>query len=49
MRSLHCPCGTTIDATDDDQLVERTETHLAGAHPGRTYSRLEILFLAHST
>ncbi|OZD00422.1 DUF1059 domain-containing protein [Rhodococcus sp. 06-221-2] len=49
MRSLRCPCGTTIDATDDDQLVDRTEKHLAEAHPGRAYSRLEILFLAQSS
>lgn len=49
MRTLHCPCGVAIEAVDEDQLVERAERHLAEAHPGRTYSRLEILFLAQSS
>lgn len=46
MRNLNCPCGTVIEGCDDDELVERAHAHLAEAHPGRQYSRLEILFLA---
>jgi len=46
MRQLNCPCGDLIEASDEDLLVERAQAHLAEAHPGRVYSRLEILFLA---
>jgi hypothetical protein len=49
MRALNCPCGVLVEAIDDDQLVDRAQHHLAEAHPGRTYSRLEILFLAQSS
>ncbi|HWN33744.1 MAG TPA: hypothetical protein VNP03_13425 [Pseudonocardia sp.] len=45
-RYLRCPCGEFIEATDDDKLVELTQAHLAAAHPGREYSRDEILFMA---
>ncbi|MDQ4054079.1 MAG: DUF1059 domain-containing protein [Actinomycetota bacterium] len=43
---LSCPCGTTIVGTDEDDLVARTQEHLAAEHPGRDYSREEILFMA---
>ena len=43
---LSCPCGTTITGTDEDELVERTQAHLADAHPGREYDREMILFMA---
>ncbi|MCD4527180.1 DUF1059 domain-containing protein [Nocardioides sp. cx-173] len=43
---LSCPCGTTITGADEDELVERTQAHLAEAHPGREYERDMILFMA---
>ena len=43
---LSCPCGTTVTGADEDELVERTRTHLAEAHPGMTYDREQILFIA---
>jgi hypothetical protein len=45
-RILDCPCGERIVGTREDQLVEKAERHLAMSHPGRRYSRDEILFLA---
>ena len=45
---LQCPCGELIVGSDEDDLVEKAEAHLAGVHPelaGR-YGREEILFLA---
>jgi predicted small metal-binding protein len=45
-RCLRCPCGVLIEAQDDDELVSRAREHLAVAHPGREYTRDEILFLA---
>ncbi len=46
MPSLRCPCDTTLRAATDDALVEKVQEHLAAEHPGRTYSREEILFMA---
>jgi hypothetical protein len=43
---LRCPCGTRIEAVDDDELVTLTQEHLAAEHPGREYSREEILMMA---
>jgi len=42
---ITCPCGEAITAEDEDELVERAQTHLREAHD-RTYSRDEILFMA---
>ncbi len=44
---LHCPCGEHIRGTDEDDLVEKTQAHLASEHPGMTYDREQILFIAH--
>ncbi|WP_341925301.1 DUF1059 domain-containing protein [Nocardioides psychrotolerans] len=44
--TLACPCGTVIRGTDEDDLVELTQAHLASAHPGRDYDRDMILFMA---
>ncbi len=44
--TLACPCGTVIRGTDEDDLVERTQAHLASEHPGRDYDRDSILFMA---
>jgi len=46
MPSLRCPCSVTIRGDDDDELVEKAQEHLAAEHPGREYSREEILFMA---
>jgi hypothetical protein len=44
---LRCPCGLLITAKDEDELVELTQQHLAESHPGMTYERDEILFIAY--
>jgi len=44
---LRCPCGEFITGTDEDDLVAKTQAHLAAAHPDHDYSRDEILFLAY--
>jgi predicted small metal-binding protein len=44
---LQCPCGVLVKATDEDELVELTQRHLEQAHPGLTYERDEILFIAY--
>jgi predicted small metal-binding protein len=43
---LTCPCGATIQGKDEDELVELTQQHLAEVHPGMTYDREQILFIA---
>ncbi|MFD1812159.1 DUF1059 domain-containing protein [Rhodococcus gannanensis] len=44
---LSCPCGAGITGSDEDDLVEKTRSHLADVHPGMNYSRDEILFIAY--
>ncbi|MCW0213468.1 MAG: DUF1059 domain-containing protein [Pseudonocardia sp.] len=46
-RNLSCPCGEQITGTDEDDLVEKTQRHLAENHPDHEYSRDEILFIAY--
>lgn len=46
MPSLRCPCSVTLRGETDDELVEKAQEHLAAEHPGREYSREEILFMA---
>lgn len=46
MPSLRCPCDLTLRGETDDDLVEKVQEHLAAEHPGREYSREEILFMA---
>ncbi|WP_182523715.1 DUF1059 domain-containing protein [Nocardioides dongkuii] len=43
---LTCPCGTVIVGADEDELVARTQEHLAAEHPGLEYDRDSILFIA---
>ena len=38
--------GLSLVGADDDELVEKVQEHLAAEHPGREYSREEILFMA---
>lgn len=47
MKHLNCPCGEAITGEDEDELVEKTQSHLAESHPGHEYSREEILFMAY--
>ena len=44
---LNCPCGTAIAGTDEDDLVEKVQAHLAAEHPDHKYEREQILFMAH--
>jgi hypothetical protein len=44
--TLTCPCGETIVARDEDELVELVQRHLKEKHPGHEYTREEILMLA---
>ncbi|MFE3227785.1 DUF1059 domain-containing protein [Nocardia sp. NPDC059228] len=44
---LSCPCGEYIRGENEDDLVEKTQAHLAEQHPDHDYSRDEILFLAY--
>jgi len=46
MPTLRCPCAVTLRGDTDDELVEKVQEHLAAEHPGREYSREEILFMA---
>jgi hypothetical protein len=43
---LTCPCGASIVGTDEDDLVAKTQAHLAAEHPGMHYDREQILFIA---
>ena len=43
---LTCPCGTAITGETEDELVVLAQEHLGAEHPGREYTREEILFLA---
>jgi predicted small metal-binding protein len=44
---LNCPCGEKIQAETEDELVEKTQAHLAEVHPDHAYTRDEILFIAY--
>ena len=44
---LNYPCGEAIVGKDEDELVDLTQKHLADAHPGMSYGRDEILFMAY--
>jgi hypothetical protein len=43
---LDCPCGERIVGVDEDDLVAKVQAHLAEVHPGREYTREQILFMA---
>jgi hypothetical protein len=44
---LNCPCGEAIVGKDEDDLVDLTQKHLADVHPGMSYDRDAILFMAY--
>ena len=41
------PCGEALEGKDEDDLVEKTQAHLASVHPGLEYDRDAILFMAY--
>ena len=43
---LDCPCGTRIQGSDEDDLVEQVNGHLREQHEGREYDRESILMMA---
>lgn len=43
---LNCPCGAVVEGSDEDDLVTNARVHLEEVHPGRTYTREQILFMA---
>ena len=43
---VDCRCGQRIIGEDEDDLVEKALAHLVEKHPGRAYSREQILFMA---
>jgi hypothetical protein len=48
MLRLRCPCGETIDARDENELVALANEHLEAEHPALagTYTREQILTMA---
>ena len=49
MKVVHCPCGTNIEAQDDDEIVQKVQAHVAADHTEIVggYSREQILEMAH--
>jgi len=45
---LQCPCGTTLTADSEDEIVEAATTHLRAEHPdlAEHYGREHILLTA---
>ena len=41
---MQCPCGAALEAPDEDALVDAAQAHLEAQHPGRSYTREQILF-----
>jgi predicted small metal-binding protein len=50
MQAVHCPCGATVEAETDDELVTNVEQHISEKHPDLVgkYSREQILAMAHA-
>lgn len=44
---LECPCGALLVGQTEDDLVELAQAHLRELHPGREYTRQQILFMAY--
>jgi hypothetical protein len=45
---LRCPCGTAIEASSEDEIVDLSFAHLRADHPDLAdeYEREHILFMA---
>ena len=46
-RRRHDLAGAEGVGADEDDLVEKAQTHLSESHPGREYDREMILFMAY--
>jgi predicted small metal-binding protein len=48
MKVVDCPCGKSVEAETDDELVKNVEEHVASDHPDMVgkYSREQILQMA---
>lgn len=48
---LTCPCGTTIEAEEEEGFIAAVEAHLVEQHPDLAgkYEREQIMFMAHQT
>lgn len=45
---LRCPCGTALEGTSEDEIVEVSLGHLRDVHPDMAdaYDREHVLFMA---
>ena len=43
---LDCPCGEVLTGDTEDEIVEVSLAHLGSQHPGMSYEREHILFMA---
>jgi hypothetical protein len=45
---LHCPCGTALEGSSEDEIVDLSFAHLRQEHPDMAdeYEREHILFMA---
>ena len=43
---VNCPCGATVRADSDDELVSRVQTHGREIHDGMVISREQALEMA---
>jgi predicted small metal-binding protein len=45
---LNCPCGTTLDGSSEDEIVQASFAHLRAAHPDMAddYEREHVLAMA---
>ncbi|NUS45200.1 MAG: DUF1059 domain-containing protein [Mycobacteriaceae bacterium] len=46
-RNVDCPCGEKIVGADEDDLIAKTQKHLAENHPGHEYTPEQILYIAY--
>ena len=44
---LQCPCGEFLQGEDEDELVDKAQSHLRERHPDLDYDREDILFMAY--
>lgn len=43
---LRCPCGTRLEGSSEDEIVDNSFAHLSEKHPDMEYEREHILFMA---
>lgn len=44
---LKCPCGVLMSEEGEDALVATVQKHLEEVHPGKMYSKDQILAMAY--